>query len=47
MNATYRLFLRNWENGRASEEQIQLAVAKDLLTEDEAVVILATEQSPV
>ncbi|MCT6817263.1 MAG: hypothetical protein M3043_12755 [Lysinibacillus fusiformis] len=45
MNPVYSCFLRNWENGRATEEQIDLAVTKELLTEEEAIQIKATEQN--
>jgi len=45
LNAVYNLFLRNWCNCRATEEQIDLAVTKELLTEEEATKIKATEQN--
>jgi len=44
MNAVYTLFLRNWCNCRATEEQIDLAVTKKLITKKEATEIKATEQ---
>lgn len=47
MSAVYNLFLRNWVNGRATVEQIDQAVAKGLITEEEAISIKATEQNPV
>jgi len=47
MNAYYNLFLRNWENNRATEEQIDLAVEKELITLDEAKKIKATERKPL
>jgi len=45
MSAIYNLFLRNWCNCRASEEQIDLAATKGLITEDEAVKIKETPQN--
>ncbi|WP_157804185.1 hypothetical protein [Lysinibacillus xylanilyticus] len=45
MNAVYNLFLRNWCNCRATEEQIDLAVKKELITKEEAIKIIATEQN--
>lgn len=47
MSAVYNLFLRNWVNGRASVDQINQAVAKNLITQEEANIIMDTEQSPV
>ncbi|GAA3349824.1 hypothetical protein [Deinococcus persicinus] len=44
-SAVYNLFLRNWCNCRATEEQIDLAVTKELLTEEEAFKIKGTEQN--
>ncbi|QPQ30970.1 hypothetical protein [Lysinibacillus sp. JNUCC 51] len=44
MNAVYNLFLRNWINCRATEEQIDLAVAKSLITAEEAIRIKETKQ---
>lgn len=44
-NLVYNLFLRNWCNCRATEEQIDLAVTKELLTEEEAIKIKAIEQN--
>lgn len=45
MGAIYNIFLRNWENRRASIEQIEQAVTKALLTREEADTILATPQN--
>ncbi|GIO63587.1 hypothetical protein [Paenibacillus cineris] len=45
MSAVYNLFLRNWVNNRATEEQIDLAVQKQLITEEEAETIKTTERS--
>lgn len=47
MNAVYSLFLRNWENGRATVDQIDQAVEKGLITSKDADIIKATEQNPV
>lgn len=47
MSAVYNLFLRNWKNGRASEEQIVQAVSKGLITEEDAVTIMANEIVPL
>lgn len=44
MSAVYNIFFRNWENNRASVEQIDLAVSKGLITAEEADMILATPQ---
>ncbi|WP_427110850.1 hypothetical protein [Lysinibacillus xylanilyticus] len=44
MNVVYNLFLRNWCNCRATEAQIDLAVAKELITEEDAVKIKETKQ---
>ena len=44
MSAVYNLFLRNWINNRASEEHIALAVEKQLITQDEAETIKASER---
>lgn len=44
-DAVYNLFLRNWVNNRATVEQIDLAVEKQLITEGEAETIKATERS--
>jgi len=33
--AIYNLFLRNWLNRKANEPEIDLAVTRELLTEDE------------
>ena len=44
-SAVYNLFLRNWCNCRATEEQIDLAVTKELLTEEEAFKIKGTEKN--
>lgn len=45
MSAIYNLFLRNWCNCRATEEQIDLAVTKELITEEEAAKIKETPQN--
>jgi len=45
LNSVYNLFLRNWINCRATEEQIDLAVTKALITAEEAVKIKVTEQN--
>ncbi len=47
MRAIYNLFLRNWVNGRATLEQIDQAVLKELITEEEADKIKDTEQEPL
>lgn len=47
MSAIYSIFLRNWTNGRASEEQIQEAVVKGLISQKDADTIMATEQNPL
>lgn len=47
MSVIYNIFLRNWVNSRATEEQVRLAVTKGLITQKEADIILATEQNPV
>lgn len=47
MGAVYNLFLRNWVNGRATVEQINQAVEKELITQKEADTIIATEQNPL
>ncbi|MFB4326386.1 hypothetical protein RB298_29080 [Priestia sp. BR_2] len=44
MNATYSLFLRNWINNRATEEQVNKAVEMQLLTLDEAATIKSTDR---
>lgn len=44
-DVVYNLFLRNWVNNRDTEEQIDLAVQKQLITEEEAEAIKATERS--
>ncbi|MGM1048410.1 MAG: hypothetical protein ACQEXX_20035 [Bacillota bacterium] len=44
-DAVYNLFYRNWVNNRATAEQINLAVEKQLITEEEAITIKATEQN--
>lgn len=43
----YNLFLRNWVNNRATEEQIEQAVTKELITVEEAETIKATERNPL
>lgn len=45
-DVVYNLFLRNWLNNRASVEQIDLAVQKQLITEEEAEKIKSTERNP-
>jgi len=45
LSVIYNLFLRNWCNCRATEEQIDLAVTKELITKEEAIKIKATEQN--
>lgn len=45
-DAVYNLFLRNWVNNRATVEQIDLAVQKQLITEEEAVQIKSTDRNP-
>lgn len=47
MSAVYNLFLRNWVNGRASVEQIELAVTKGFITREEADVIMSNEQKQI
>jgi hypothetical protein len=47
MGIVYNLFLRNWVNNRATIEQIDLAVQKQLITEEQAETIKTTERSPV
>ena len=47
MSAIYNLFYRNWVNNRATAEQIDLAVTKGLLTEEEANTIKSTERNPL
>jgi hypothetical protein len=47
MGAVYNLFLRNWVNNRATPEQIELAVEKELITVDEAETIKSTERNPL
>lgn len=47
MGAVYNLFLRNWVNNRATVEQIDLAVEKQLITEEEATAIKETERNPL
>lgn len=47
MSAVYNIFLRNWTNNRASVEQIELAVEKELITVDEAEMIKSTERNPL
>ncbi|RED34664.1 hypothetical protein [Paenibacillus sp. VMFN-D1] len=44
-NAVYNLFLRNWVNNRATVEQIDLAVQKQLITEEEAQTIMETPKN--
>ncbi len=44
MTAYYSLFMRNWLNGRATEAQIDQAVVKGFLTEEEATEIKNTEK---
>lgn len=46
MYVYYNLFLRNWENNRASVEQIDLAVSKGLITIEDADTIKTTERNP-
>jgi len=43
----YNLFFRNWLNNRASIEQIEQAVNKNILTTTEATEIMATERKPL
>lgn len=45
MNTAYSLFLRNWINNRATEEQVNKAVELQLLTLDEAAKIKSTERN--
>lgn len=40
----YNLFLRNWTNKRATEQDLSRAVLKGLLTAGEKEQILAAEQ---
>lgn len=42
MSAMFNLFMRNWLNRRASEEDIDLAVNKGLLTEQQGQEIKDT-----
>lgn len=44
MSAYYNLFLRNWKNNKATEDQIDQAVEKSFLTEEEANQIKNTER---
>lgn len=46
-DAVYNLFLRNWVNNRATVEQIDLAVQKQLITAEQAETIKATERAPI
>ncbi len=47
MNIYYNLFYRNWVNNRASIEQIDLAVEKNLITSEEAQTIKDIERNPL
>lgn len=47
MGAVYNLFYRNWVNNRATVEQIDLAVEKGLITQEEASTIKSTERNPL
>lgn len=46
MSAVYNLFLRNWLNNRATEDHIDQAIEKKLITEEEANTIKSTERNP-
>ncbi|GAB6990843.1 hypothetical protein [Paenibacillus pini] len=47
MEAIYNLFLRNWINNRASVEQINQAVVKNFITEEEANTIKESDRNPL
>jgi hypothetical protein len=44
MSAIYNLFLRNWKNHRANDLEIDEAVTKRLLTEEQGNEIKNTER---
>lgn len=44
MSIYYNLFLRNWKNNRATEEDINKAVEKGFITEEEASEIKNIER---
>lgn len=45
--AYYDLFLRNWYNRIATEVELDKAIAKGILTEEDKIAIMATEQKPL
>lgn len=42
--AVYNLFLRNWQNGAATEVELDKAIEKSFLTEEDKVSIMASEK---
>lgn len=42
--ARYNLFLRNWTNHTANESELELAVEKSLLTQEQADTIKTIER---
>lgn len=45
--AVYDLFQRNWYNRKATEVELDLAIAKDFLDEADKLSIMATPQIPL
>lgn len=45
--AVYNLFLRNWYNRAATEIELDKAIAKGLLTEEDKIAIMATSQKSI
>lgn len=46
-SAEYNLFLRNWINNRATGEQIQKAIEKGYITQEEAEEIMANPRNQI
>ncbi|MEC2070349.1 hypothetical protein [Alkalihalophilus marmarensis] len=44
MNPVYNLFMRNWKSGAAEEADIDKAVERNLLTQEQAEEIKTTER---
>lgn len=43
--AVYNLFLRNWQNGAASEVELDKAIEKSFLTNEDKITIMATSKN--
>ncbi|MDV2883844.1 hypothetical protein RYX45_01530 [Alkalihalophilus pseudofirmus] len=44
MSIYFNLFMRNWKNGAATEADIEKAVERNLLTQEQAEEIKTTER---